>query len=80
MTAYAVVLTHDPTTGETWHTPFTSEHHEDPLSFAHLFRESEEEAGDFPGCLWVVTGNDEARDIRKAALMASLGFSPEPDR
>lgn len=75
MSAYAVVLTHDPATGQTWHTPFTTERHEDPLSFAHLFCESEMEAGDFPDALWVVTGNDEAVAIRKATIMRELGFS-----
>lgn len=70
MSAYAVVLTHIPQTGETFHTPFTDEHHEDPLSFAWRFRDSEEDRGDFPGSLWAVTGNDEAIEIRRSNLFA----------
>lgn len=70
--AYAVVLIHNPVTEQTLCQPFTEECHADPLSFAHLFRESEEANGDFPGWLWVVTGNERAREIRRETIMAQV--------
>jgi hypothetical protein len=73
---FAVVFTYVPSTEECFHTPFSGEHHDDPLSFAHRFREAEEERGDFPGSLWSVTGNAAAKEIRSEALMRSLGVKP----
>lgn len=77
MDAYAVVLTHIPETGETLHTSFSSEYHDDPLSGAHAFRESEEARGDFPGALWAVTGNDAAVEIRSRTLLVALGMADD---
>jgi hypothetical protein len=73
-TPYAVALMHLPKTGETYHTPFSGERYEDPLSMAHLFREAEEERGDFPGALWAVAGNEAAGEIRKRTLLAMVGL------
>lgn len=72
MTAFAVVVTYLPETDECYSTPFSGDSHDDPLTAAHLFCNSEEERGDFPGSLWMVTGNDEANEIRKANIMASI--------
>lgn len=75
--ALAVVFVYIPSEDRCYHTPFSGEHHEDPLGFAHLFMESEEERGDFPNALWTVTGNEAASEIRKKALMEAL-FGEEP--
>lgn len=72
MTAFAVVVTYLPETEECYSTPFSAPRFEDPLTMAHAFCESEEERGDFPGSLWMVTGNDEANGIRSANIMAKL--------
>lgn len=77
--AYAVVLTHNPETGETLYTPFWESDYEDPLSAAHAFREAEEERGDVPGWLWTVTGDDRARDIRSASMLKALGIEGSLD-
>lgn len=71
-TPLAVVFTYVPSEDRCYHTPFSGDQYDDPLSFAHLFMESEEERGDFPGSLWTVTGNDAARKIRQNKLMAAL--------
>lgn len=72
--ALAVVFVYVPSEDRCYHTPFSGEHHDDPLSFAHLFMESEEEREDFPGALWTVTGNEAATQIRSDNLMRALGF------
>lgn len=75
MTAIAVVMTYVPSEERCYHTPFTSEHCDDPLAYAHAFRAAEEPRGDFPGSLWAVTGNDEAAEIYSASLLRSLGVA-----
>lgn len=76
MTAFAVVVTYLPETEECYSTPFSAPRFEDPLGMAHAFRDAEEERGDFPGSLWMVTGNDEAAEIRREALMVGM-FGPD---
>lgn len=70
----AVVCTYLPETEEVFHTPFSGEHYADPLSSAHHFREAEEERGDFPGSLWMVSGNQAAIEIRSASMLKRLGL------
>ena len=82
--AYAVAICHvpegkglAPRLEGTWHTPFWAPHYDDPLSAAHLFAASERERGDFgPYAMWVATGNDVARDIRKDRLMVQMFGEP----
>lgn len=70
-----------PTNGEVYYTAFDeTARNGDPLSFAHLFRESEEERGDFPGSIWTVTGNDAAAEIRTNTIMARFGMADEPTK
>lgn len=76
----AVVFTYvpseeHPTEGEVFYTAFDeTARGGDPLSFAHLFRESEEKRGDFPGSIWTVTGNDAAAEIRSKNLLRAIGI------
>lgn len=37
-----------------------------------VLADSEEEKADFPNSLWMVTGNDEANDIRRESIMAKI--------
>lgn len=69
--AYAVVLTHLPDEGKTYHTPFWGKDHADPLAKAHAFAHSERARDDWPGALWVVTGNVEAVAQAQVNLLRS---------
>lgn len=70
-----MVFTYVPSEDRCYHTTFElSADCPDPLSFAHRFCAAEKEAGDYPGALWSVTGNDAAVEIRQPALMKRLGL------
>lgn len=75
----AVVFTYIPSEDRCYHTPFREEEDcPDPLNRAHVFRDSEEAAGDFPGSLWCVAGNERATRIRaKRLLINLLGITEE---
>jgi hypothetical protein len=74
---FAVVMMYVPSEDRCYHTPFSAEQYDDPLAAAHLFMRSEKKRGDFPGSLWVATGNDAASEIRKDSLLRALGLQPE---
>lgn len=76
----AVVFTYVPSEDRCYHTPFEeSDDCPDPLTFAHCFREAEEERGDFPGSIWAVTGNDRAQGIRTNHILTALGIEDGGD-
>jgi hypothetical protein len=68
----AVLFSYDPTTGESTADPLVGLHTSgmDPITWAYALKDSIE--GDFPGRLWAITGDDEAQDLRKQALIAAV--------
>lgn len=68
----AVLFSYDPTTGESTGDPLRGMHSggADPITWAYALQESIE--GDFPGRLWSVTGNEEALELRRKAMVDAI--------
>lgn len=70
----AVLFSYDPETGEHTADPLVGLHPSsglDPISWALALRDSI--AGDFPATrLWTVTGNDEAKELRRQGLIDAI--------
>lgn len=74
---YAAVLTHVPSTGETFYTPFGGD---TAAADAQAFYRSESGLGDFPGSLWTIVYNDAAdRQRVRNNIVALVGEGPMVD-
>ena len=74
----AVLFSYDPETGEHSVDPLVGLHSsgDDPVTWALGLKASIED--DFPGRLWAITANDEARALRGDRLVEKLtGEKPE---
>lgn len=76
MTAVAILFSGDPETGETSMDVFRDTDDTtsplDPYHRALALRDSV--AADFPARHWVISVNDEARELMKNARMRAMGF------
>jgi hypothetical protein len=73
----AVLFGYDSKTGQHTADPFVGVGWADPITMAYALRERIED--DFPGWLWAVTGNDEANELGRDALVNATS-RPNPTK
>lgn len=71
--ATAVLFMHDPKTGQTTTDVYATPDVENPVLRAENIKRSCED--DFPGAIWSIGMDDEARDIMAAHRMQQMGFT-----
>lgn len=76
MTARAVLFMWNPQNGKTTTDIFEAPEYDDPFHQAQALMESCKE--DFPGSIWSVGTNEEARKIMAATRMRWMGLAEDP--